>query len=114
MKIKFLYVDKDGKVTLTRKELDEIMKECYDNGYEDAKAIYSSSISILSSTPYYDYNRYGDSITCESTVTNVTGKVATCDSNCSNSVGNSVESALSNPAKLASVCEAFSTETVIG
>ena len=48
MKIKYLYIDKDGKIMLTKKELDEIMKECYDNGYEDAKAIYGSSISLAS------------------------------------------------------------------
>lgn len=104
MKIKFLYVDKDGKITLTRKELDEIMKECYDNGYEDAKAIYNSSISILSPTPYYDYNRYGDSITCNSTVT---GKVATCSSDY-------IENGLSSTEALASISGASTTETVIG
>jgi hypothetical protein len=107
MKIKFLYVDKDGKVALTRKELDEIMKECYDNGYEDARAIYDSSKSLTITTPYYDYSRYGDSITCNTTVS---GKVATCDSNCINSI----EGALANSEALTSICEAFTTETVIG
>ena len=101
MKIKFLYVDKDGKITLTKKELDDIMKECYDNGYEDARAIYGS-ISLATTTPYYDYNRYGSTVTCDSTVT---GKVATCDLNCSNSI----ESADG----LASICGTSVTETII-
>ena len=102
MKIKFLYVDKDGKVTLTRKELDEIMKECYDNGYEDARTIYGSSKSLTITTPYYDYNRYGDSITCD-TVT--TGKVTSnCVSSCS-----SIEGVLSDATK----CEALTTEIFI-
>ena len=103
MKIKFLYVDKDGKVTLTRKELDEIMKECYDNGYEDAKAIYGSSIASITTTPYYDYNRYGTTITCDSITS---GKVTGCVSNCTDSI----EGTLSD----ASICGASTTETVIG
>lgn len=104
MKIKFLYVDKDGKVMLTKKELDEIMKECYDNGYEDARAIYGSSISLATTTPYYDYNRYGSSVTCNSTVT---GKATAYSSDC-------IESALSSVDGLTSICEASTTETVIG
>ena len=44
MKIKFLYVDKDGKITLTKKELDEIMTQCYNEGYEDAKKIYNGTL----------------------------------------------------------------------
>lgn len=103
MKIKFLYVDKDGKVTLTRKELDEIMKECYDNGYEDAKAIYGSISSITTTTPYYDYNRYGTTITCDSITS---GKVTSCVSNCTDSI----EGTLSN----AAIHGASTTETVIG
>lgn len=107
MKIKFLYVDKDGKIMLTKKELDEIMKECYDNGYEDARAIYDSSISLATATPYYDYNRYGSSITCNSTVS---GKTTTCDINCTNSL----EDTLSSADGLTSICGVSTTETVIG
>ena len=104
MKIKFLYVDKDGKVTLTRKELDEIMKECYDNGYEDARAIYGSSKSLAINTPYYDYGRYGDSITCDSITS---GKVTTCVSNCTDSI----EGTLSTEG---AIYGASTIETVIG
>lgn len=103
MKIKFLYVDKDGKVTLTRKELDEIMKECYDNGYEDARALYGSISSITTSTPYYDYNRCGTTITCDSIAS---GKVTSCVSNCTDSI----EGTLSSTA----IYGASTTETVIG
>ena len=109
MKIKFLYVDKDGKVTLTRKELDEIMKECYDNGYEDARALYSPLSSITTTTPYYDYNRYGNNITCDSITS---GKVAAYDSDCINSIEGtlSAEGVSSN----AAIRGVPTTETVIG
>lgn len=106
MKIKYLYIDKDGKIMLTKKELDEIMKECYDNGYEDAKAIYGSSISLATATPYYDYNRYGDSVTCNSAIT---GKVTTCYSDHTNSP----KSTSSSTDGLTSICGASTTETAI-
>lgn len=108
MKIKFLYVDKDGKVILTKKELDEIMKECYDNGYEDARALYSPIASIATTTPYYDYNRY-NTITCDSIASE---KVATYNSDCINSIEGtlSTEGTLSN----ATIHGASTTGTVIG
>lgn len=108
MKIKFLYVDKDGKITLTKKELDEIMKECYDNGYEDARALYGSISSRTTATPYYDYNRY-NTITCDSIAS---GKVAAYDSDCINSIEGtlSAEGVSSN----AAIRGVPTTETVIG
>ena len=78
------------------------MKECYDNGYEDARALYGPIASLTTTTPYYDYNRY-NTITCDSITS---GKVTTCVSNCTDSI----EGTLSD----ASICGASTTETVIG
>lgn len=60
MKIKFLYVDKNGKITLTQKELDEIMTQCYNEGYEDAKRIYNGTLQS------YYCNSTADGITTTS------------------------------------------------
>jgi hypothetical protein len=42
MKTKYLYV-KNGKIELTPAELEEIMKEKYNEGYEAAKILYNTS-----------------------------------------------------------------------
>ena len=44
MKTKYLYV-KNGKIELTPTELEEIMKEKYDEGYEAARILYNTSCS---------------------------------------------------------------------
>lgn len=44
MKTKYLYV-KNGKIELTPAELEEIMKEKYNEGYEAAKILYNTSCS---------------------------------------------------------------------
>ena len=44
MKTKYLYV-KNGKIELTPAELEEIMKEKYNEGYEAAKVLYNTSCS---------------------------------------------------------------------
>ena len=67
MKIKFLYVDKDGKITLTKKELDEIMTQCYNEGYEDAKKIYNGTLQS------YYCNSTADGITTTISGTNQSG-----------------------------------------
>jgi hypothetical protein len=67
MKIKFLYVDKDGKITLTKKELDEIMTQCYNEGYEDAKKIYNGTLQS------YYCNSTADGITTAVRGTNQSG-----------------------------------------
>ena len=69
MKIKYLYVDKNDKIMLTRAELEEIMREKYDEGYEAAKAMWSGSLQQYYYTPLENYKDY---ITCNSNVTTTT------------------------------------------
>jgi hypothetical protein len=63
MKIKYLYIDNNGKITITRKELDEIMTQCYNEGYEDGKRIYGG---------YYSLN----GITCTSSSDSTIGTIS--------------------------------------
>lgn len=51
MKTKYLYV-KNGKIELTPAELEEIMKDKYNEGYEAAKILYSTSCA--SNTSWWD------------------------------------------------------------
>ena len=65
MKIKFLYIDKDGKISLTKAELDEIMTNCYNDGYEDARKLYGNSLQTYIYEPTYK-----DYITCSTQAIN--------------------------------------------
>lgn len=72
MKIKYLYIDKNDKIMLTRAELEEIMREKYDEGYEAAKAAWGGSLQQYYHNPYENY------VTC-------------CDSNIATTRGQDIE-----------------------
>lgn len=40
MKIKVFYPDRDGRISFTKKELEELLDEVYKEGYNDAKPYY--------------------------------------------------------------------------
>lgn len=68
MTIKYLYVDNNGKISLTRKELDEIMTQCYNDGYADAKKLYNypswTSVTSLNGSSDYSNSLKTVEITC--------------------------------------------------
>ena len=62
--IKYIYVE-NGKISITKAELEEMLKSSYNEGFEAAKILYGSSIQS------YPFNQgYKDYITCSTTAEN--------------------------------------------
>lgn len=70
MKVKVFEFDKNGKISFTKNELEKLLNEVYDSGYDDGKR---SSNYWTWTSPY----RY-DTITC-GTATNATITTSTPD-----------------------------------
>lgn len=76
VKIKVVSANKDGKIELTKKELENLLNEAYRDGYSDGSSHYYTCTGI-STTPYYQYNTIS---TSDATLAkSVNGKVATID-----------------------------------
>ena len=53
--IKYIYVE-NGKISITKAELEEMLKSSYNEGFEAAKILYGSSIQSYPFSPsYQDY-----------------------------------------------------------
>lgn len=59
MKIKVFYPDRDGRISFTKEELENLLDEVYDEGYDDGKKVTSyywgNGGSITTTTPYNTY-----------------------------------------------------------
>lgn len=76
VKIKVVSANKEGKIELTKLELENLLNEAYRDGYCDGSKN-SYTYTGISTTPYYGYNIAS---TSDATVAkSVTGKVATID-----------------------------------
>ena len=60
--IKVFTLNKNGKIELTKKELEQLLNESYWEGYRDNKNYWTSPYEWLSNTPY-TINSSSDSIT---------------------------------------------------
>lgn len=56
--IKYIYVE-NGKISITKAELEEMLKSSYNDGFEAAKILYGGSIQSYPFSPSYQ-----DYITC--------------------------------------------------
>lgn len=60
MKVKTFYLNKDGKVEFTEKQLNSLLNEIYDEGHKDGYSIgYNAGYNanrITWTTPYYNYD----------------------------------------------------------
>lgn len=62
--IKYIYVE-NGKISITKAELEEMLKSSYNEGFEAAKILYGGSIQS------YPFNQgYKDYITCSTPAEN--------------------------------------------
>ena len=76
VKIKVVSANKDGKIELTKMELENLLNEAYRDGYSDGRS-HCYTCTGISTTPYYEYNTLS---TSDATLAkSVTGKVATID-----------------------------------
>lgn len=76
VKIKVVSANKEGKIELTKLELENLLNEAYRDGYCDGSKN-SYTYTGISTTPYYGYNIAS---TSDATVAkSVSGKVATID-----------------------------------
>jgi hypothetical protein len=55
VKIKVVSANKEGKIELTKLELENLLNEAYRDGYSDGRSQYYTCTGI-STTPYYQYN----------------------------------------------------------
>ncbi len=74
MKIKVFYPDRDGRISFTKKELEELLDEVYKEGYNDAKPYYWqspywSNSGTITTTPYMTYSS-SNSLSSTATVSN--------------------------------------------
>lgn len=74
MKIKVFYPDRDGRISFTKKELEELLDEVYKEGYNDAKPYYWqspywSNSGTITTTPYITYSS-SNSLSSTATVSN--------------------------------------------
>lgn len=72
VKIKVVSANKEGKIELTKLELENLLNEAYRDGYCDGSKN-SYTYTGISTTPYYGYNIASTSDTA------IDGKVATID-----------------------------------
>ena len=78
VKIKIVSANKEGKIELTKLELENLLNEAYRDGYRDGSSHYYICTGI-STTPSYQYNTIS---TSDATLAkSVTEKVATIDTN---------------------------------
>ena len=91
MRAKLIYVE-NGKITFTKKELEDLLKDTYDEGYRDG-SYYNNSITSTSRTitindgnssakraenPWASPFIYaGDTITCTNTISNADSTAGT-------------------------------------
>ena len=74
MKIKVFYPDRDGRISFTKKELEDLLDEVYREGYNDGRPYYTWA------SPYYPSNSgtitttplRGDQVTYTTTTTSNT------------------------------------------
>lgn len=79
VKIKVVSANKDGKIELTKMELENLLNEAYRDGYSDGISNYYTyaGISTSTTTPYYEYNTISTS--GATLAKSATEKVATID-----------------------------------
>ena len=53
MKVKVFYPDKNGRISFTKDELQKLLDEVYQEGYNDGRPYYWTSPYYYSTTPYY-------------------------------------------------------------
>lgn len=82
VKIKVVSANKDGKIELTKMELENLLNEAYRDGYSDGSSHYYTCTGI-STTPYYKYN------TLSTNDTAIDGKVTTIDTDLTTLTSNS-------------------------
>lgn len=70
MKVKVFYPNKNGEIVFTKEELEKLLDEIYDAGYQDGRSRYWTWTSPSITTPYYQYTTTcgtnGDNITLTS------------------------------------------------
>ena len=93
MRAKLIYVE-NGKITFTKKELEDLLKDTYDEGYRDGSYYNNSITSTNRSITINDGNGSakrtenpnpwaspfiyaGDTITCTNTISNASGTAGT-------------------------------------
>ena len=72
--IKYIYVE-NGKISITKAELEEMLKSSYNEGFEAAKILYGGSIQSYTFGP-----KYQDYITCSDTAERDTALMSTSKS----------------------------------
>lgn len=77
VKIKVVSANKEGKIELTKLELENLLNEAYRDGYSDGSKN-SYTYTGISTTPYYAYDAANISDVSVATKS-VSGKVATID-----------------------------------
>lgn len=55
MKIKVFYPNNKGEIVFTKDELEKLLDEIYDAGYQDGRSKYWTWTSPSITTPYYQY-----------------------------------------------------------
>lgn len=78
MKIRVFTLNKDGKIELTKKELQDLLDEAYRDG--------SNSVTITTPSwqPYYYNTRTSDTITLTNSESAIDGLTAKCTNECTN------------------------------
>ena len=74
MKIKVFYPDRDGRISFTKKELEELLDEVYKEGYNDVRPYYWqspywSNSGTITTTPYMTYSS-SNSLSSTTTISN--------------------------------------------
>lgn len=78
MKVKVFYPDRDGNIRFSKKELEALLDEVYNEGYSDGRRnpywTWTSPYYTTTTTPSY-ITTCGDSISCASTNGNIPDNV---------------------------------------
>ena len=83
VKIKVVSANKEGKIELTKLELENLLNEAYRDGYSDGSKN-SYTYTGISTTPYYAYNISGIDNAVDGTVTAIDTDLTTLASDRSN------------------------------
>lgn len=83
VKIKVVSANKEGKIELTKLELENLLNEAYRDGYSDG-SMHSYTCTGISTTPYYAYNISGIDNAVDGTITAMDTSVTALASNSNN------------------------------
>ena len=67
MKPVILKADQDGRILITEEEIEKIVSDAYDQGYQDGKG----SVVTVTYDPQTTWNKWPPNITCDSVTLSV-------------------------------------------